>query len=327
MSHDLYEALIGGGADSPQKVQIIAEALRRRNSMGMLGQITGDKALVGSGKELTASSDDYAKQLQQTRQDTSRQGQTKAYQDAQLKHMDDVLAETKRNNDQDHQYQMEMAEAAGIRANRPPGGGKIPKLRQGDIKELQDLSQTVGAIDSLDEFMKNGGSFGAKTALGIPMPGSRALANTAASYGFGNEADKKTFAAKQNWDLFYNIASRNRMFGATLTDAEKKSWADANPSGSMTDEQIKAALPIMRRVFKHRMDSRVGGLAKEGYNVEALADYADIQGVNSPVGGPGLAPDTGAAPEGAAPVVPAGAAPRGAPKRWVQQPDGTFKAE
>lgn len=321
MADDLYAALIGEGANNPEKSAIIAAALRRRNQMGMLGQITGDKVLVGAGRELTNSSDDYAKQLQSIREHGIDNAQTEKYQGGQLRYMNDNLAETRRNNDMDHEYQMAMAEAAGIRANRPPGGGKIPKLRQGDIKELQDLSQTIGAIDSLQGFIGEGGSFGAKKVAGVAVPGSRALANTAAAMGYGSEADKKTFAAKQNWDLFYNIANRNRMFGATLTDAEKKSWADANPSGSQTDDQITKALPVMKKVFEHRMKAKASGLMKEGYNAEALADYADIQGVNSPVGGAGLAQDAGPAPPGAAP--PAGVKP----KRWVEQADGTFKQE
>lgn len=280
MDAELYEALISGGAGD--KGSIIAQALRRRNMMGQLGQITGDKFLAPTGKGLSSSADDYAAQLQQTRQNDIRQKQSQEYQTGQLKHMDAVLAETKRNNDMDHEYQMLMAAAAGARAENA-GKGKIPKLRQGDIKELQDLGNTLGAIDGLTNFLNEGGSFGAVKVGKIPLPGARAFKNYAASKGFGSDEDKASFLAKQNWDRLYNLAERNRLFGATLTETERKSWDSANPSIAQTDEQIKMALPIMRKVFQHRLEKKSSGLLKEGYSGEALADYADIPGVNLPV--------------------------------------------
>ncbi len=277
---DIYEAIIGEGAGKGQRAALIAAALRRRNNMGLLGQITGDKTLAPAGRELTNSSDAYSEMLQQIRQNDNRAAQTKDYQTGQLDHMAAALAETKRNNDMDHEYQMAMAAAAGLKAEKAGTGGKIPKLRQGDIKEMQDLSQTIGAVDDLSKFLEQGGSFGAVKVAGLPVPGARTFKNYAASKGYGNDADKASFLAKQKWDLFYNIAERNRMFGATLTDAEKKSWADANPSVGQTDEQIAKALPIMRKVFDHRLKKKASGLLKEGYSGEALADFTDIPGVN-----------------------------------------------
>lgn len=285
---DLYEALIGEGAG--KKTALIAELLRRRNEMGQLGMITGDKVLSGVGEGLARDSDAYAKQLQQIRQfgvdsgqEDRRMDQTEAYQTGQLQHMRDTLAETRRNNDLDHEYQMLMAAAAGLRAEKTgAGSGKIPKLRQGDIKELQDLSATVGTIDSLAKYLDEGGKFGAKEFMGVPVPGSRALANTLAAKGFGSDQDKAAFAKKQEWSRMYDLAERNRLFGATLTPNEQKSWQEANPSVGMTDAQIRAALPVMRKVFKHRLDSKASGLVKEGYSGEAIADYADVPGVNLP---------------------------------------------
>ncbi len=306
---DIYAALIGEGAGSGEKAALIAAALRRRNMLGQLGQITGDRVLSPVGKGLSQSSDNYAEQLQAIRQKDADNAQTKSYQDGQLGYMRDNLAETKRNNDLQHAYHMAMAEAAGLKAQKT--GGKLPKLRQGDITELQDLSQSIGIVDGLQKFMSEGGTFGAETmAIGgkeVAVPGMRTFKNYAASKGFGSPEDKATFLAKQNWERLYNLAERNRLFGATLTDTEKKSWADANPSVGQTDKQIAAALPIMRKVFEHRRDKKVSGLTKEGYSAEAMADYADVPGVNLPttVGGdeeapqqPGpVAPTAGGAPK------------------------------
>ncbi len=296
---DIYEALIGEGAG--QKSALLAQLLRRRNEMGQLGQITGDKVLSGVGQGLTKEVGNQTEALQQIRQFGVGAGQrdqqlqqTQDYQTGQLDHMRNTLAETKRANDLEHEYRMLMAEAAGIRANKTGTGGKIPKLRQGDIKELQDLSATIGTIDGMEQYLAGGGKFGAKEFLGTPVPGSRGLANTMASYGIGKKEDLEAFAKKQEWSRMYDLAERNRLFGATLTPNEQKSWKEANPSVSMTDAQIAAALPIMRKVFQHRLDRKVSGLTKEGYNAEAMADYADVPGVNTP-----LAPMDGAqAPQG-----------------------------
>ncbi len=297
---DLYEALIGEGAGSKQA--LLAEMLRRRNEMGQLGMITGDKVLSGVGQGLAKDSDSYAKQLQDIRQfgieekgANRRMDQTERYQTDQLEHMRNVLAENKRANDLDHEYKMLMAAAAGLRAEKAGTGGKIPKLRQGDIKELQDLSATVGTIDSLQAYLDGGGAFGAKEVMGIPVPGSRGLSNTLASYGIGKKEDLDAFAKKQEWSRMYDLAERNRLFGATLTPNEQKSWKEANPSTNMTDAQIKAALPVMRKVFSHRLDKKVSGLTKEGYSGEAMADYADIPGVNTPALPP-MAGEGGGAP-------------------------------
>lgn len=312
MASDLYEALISGGAGN--KAEVIANALRRRREMGELGVLTGDKVLSQLGGNLTKSADDYADQLERSRQDTRRQDQTQFYQQGQLDHMGALLDETKRRNDMDHIYKMLMAQAALDRANRPGGGGRIPKLRQGDIKELQDLGETIGTIDSVENFLRGGGSFGAVTldvgGKELPLLGLRTFKNFAASKGLGTPEDKASFQAKQHWERLYNIAERNRMFGATLTTNEKKSWDQANPSVGMTDEQIAAALPVMRKVYEHRLNRKASGLIKEGYSAEAVADYADVPGINLPlaVGGD---QEMDAARGGAAPP----AAPTGAGKR------------
>lgn len=286
---DLYAALIGEGAKGPEKSALIAAALRRQKEIGQLGQLTGDKVLSGLGKGMSGEVDRYATDLQGIRQHATDDEQTALYQGGQLAHMGETLAQQKQRDQWTHEYQMAMAAAAQDRANRPLGGGKIPKITQGDKKELQQLGETIGAIDGLQTFIQEGGKFGAVKVLegkdgkgGIPLPGARALKNWAASSGMGSDADKASFLAKQNWDKAYNLAERNKLFGATLTPAELKSWAQASPSVSQTDEQIAAALPLMKKIFSHRLEKKVSGLMKDGYNPGAIAEYADVPGVNLP---------------------------------------------
>lgn len=288
MEDDIYSSLIGAGPSSAQQQMIIAAALRKQKALGQLGQLTGDRVLAPLGQGMGKEADTYADQLQQQRQfgiqssQRDRQlGQTEQYQQGQLDHMKATEDLTRRGQTLDHIYQMMMAQAALERAEKV-GTAKIPRLRQGDLKDLQDMSQTLGAIKGLEDFIGGGGKFGAVEVAGKPIPGARALKNTMAGIGIGTEADKESYLAKQTWDRLYTLAERNRLFGATLTSNEQKSWKQANPSTNLTDEQITQALPIMRKVLKHRLDKKVSGLTKEGYSPEAMADYADVPGVNLP---------------------------------------------
>jgi hypothetical protein len=285
MDGDLYDVLLGAAPSDPQKQAAVAKQLRRRRSFGELGALTGDRVLQPFGQGLSKQADNYAEQLQATRQMDTDNAQTKSYQDSQVKHSDAVLAETHRKNTLDHIYQMLMASAAQEKAEKT-GQPKIPKLRQGDIKDLQDQAQTIGEFKSLEDFIAGGGKFGAHKILekedgtgGIPIPGSRGLTNTMARFGFGSEEDKASFAAKQKFDRLYTLASRNALFGATLTPNEMTAWKDANPDIRQSDEQIAKALPVLRKVITNRLQRKVAGLTRENYDEGAINEYADLQGL------------------------------------------------
>jgi hypothetical protein len=275
MDGDLYSYLLGE-SPSPQKQAAIANQLRRRRSFGELGALTGDRVLQPFGQGLSKQADNYASQMQDVRQADIDNAQTKRYQEGQLSHMKDTLAETRRGNTLDHVYQMLMAQAALNRADKV-GSPKIPKLRQGDVKDLQDMAQEVGEFKELENFLAGGGKFGAHEVGGVPIPGSRALTNTMARFGFGSEENKEAFAAKQKFDRLYTLGARNRLFGATLTPNEMQAWNDANPQTRQSDEQISKALPVLRKVFSRRLENKVAGLTRENYDPQAIAEYADLE--------------------------------------------------
>lgn len=291
MDDDIYTALIGAAPTDGQSQKAIAAQLRRRRSFGELGALTGDRVLQPFGQSLMKSADADAASIQDTRLKDVDNAQTEKYQTGQLGHMGSVLAETIRaqNMDdattrrgQDLSYEAALARAAA--AGRK-SGGKPPRLTISDKKDLQDLAQDIGSMEGLESFIKRGGSFGAKKIAGVPIPGSRALANTKARFGFGDQADKESFLAKQEFDRLYTLGARNRLFGATLTNNEQKAWDDANPQIRQSDEQIAQALPILRKVMEHRIKHKSAGLAAEGYNQEAINEYAEIPQLNLLVGG------------------------------------------
>lgn len=65
---DLYQMLIGGSPEGPEQMQMAAQALRRKNDLGILGMLTGDQQLGQVGGALLGNAQRGAQQMQQTRQ-------------------------------------------------------------------------------------------------------------------------------------------------------------------------------------------------------------------------------------------------------------------
>lgn len=286
---DIYQALIGAAPSGVDQQAAIAEQLRRRRSLGELGALTGDRVLQPFGQGVVQQADSYAQQMQDIRQKDIDNAQTKAYQDGQLGHMGNVLQESIRAQNMDdattRRGQDLDLEAARLRAAR--AGGRRPgsgRLRQGDIKDLQDISETIGILDGVERFIDEGGNFGAVEIGGVALPGAREASNALANRGLGTEDMKRTALAKQNFDRLYTLTQRNRMFGATLTANEQKAWESANPSVRQTDAQIMQAIPIMRKALMHRAQGKANGLVAEGYNPEAIDYYMGTPNIELPTG-------------------------------------------
>jgi len=141
---DLYQTLIGPPPGINQH-SAVADQLRRRRSFGELGAISGDPVLQPFGKGQVAESDQYAKQLQDTRQKDIDNSQTQQYQTAQLNHMKTLTDLEKRGQDLDHIFKMMMAEAALEKADKT-GMQKPQKLTYADRTKLENMSSMVNAV-------------------------------------------------------------------------------------------------------------------------------------------------------------------------------------
>lgn len=285
---DIYASLIGKAPSKKEEQKAIADALRRKRAFGELAALSGDKVLQPFGREQLEAADAAAKQIQNTRLADVDNEQTAAYQSGQLQHMGGLLDESIRAaNMRDataRRGQDISLLAATLRAMKS-GTKAPPRLRVSDIKNLQDLSQDIGSMQGLEKFLSEGGKFGAVEVAGVPIPGSRSLSNALASRGLGSKEAKKSFLAKQEFDRLYTLGARNRLFGATLTPNEQTAWENANPSIRQSDAQIAEAIPILRKVLQQRLKNMGTGLAKEGYNAEAIGEYSSIPGLELPVAG------------------------------------------
>lgn len=269
---DLYEYLISG---TPEQAQIpaLVEQLRKRQQFGALGQLTGDKVLAPFGQGLSRQTDQYAQQLQDTRQRDADNAQTKRYQDAQISHQEAVLRATldrDRNNAENQRRRAEAdmlrAQAALARANTTKPNTK-PLTIQG-INDLNDTRQQSNKITSLKDSFKT-------DYARMSLPGQRVLSNTLARIGIGGPEAKEAFEWWRQFQMDFNILARNQMFGATLSANEKASWDKAVAGEEMDANQIRTVLETMDRWYKKNLVDKAQ-LYSGSYNPEQVAKGAGL---------------------------------------------------
>ena len=271
---DDYLSLIGAAPTTAEQQKVIADALRRRRTFGELATLTGDKVLQPFGQGLSQQADQYAKQLQQTRQQDADNAQTKQYQDSQIKHWDDVLAETIRSNNLDFQAQMAAirqreqdsmldAYTKGIGGGRKITDSTRNKMLQ-HAETMQSMSDLLGAFNP--EYTQQWGA----------GPQSR-LPNLAAQYGVGTKTSKEAQQWWSEWQKFYTLPMRNLLFGATLTPNEQKAWEEVNINPGMSEKQIKTRIGRLLSVAQSSAKRRSAEMSIEGFDPEVLRSiYGDV---------------------------------------------------
>lgn len=288
MEDELYDALIGADISKTAKAKVIAEALRRRSDIGLLGQVSGDKVLAPVGKQMSQQADQYATDLQGIRQSgieeeqKNRQlGQTKAYQDEQLRLMGTGQTEDKRwhnlqylMNDRDNAARLAAAQSKKFKTI--PGSTKLKAVaaRQG-LSVLQEMEKTFK-----DSYA------GQKN-----FPGWNALKNKAVANQVGTDKFLKENEPQQAWyanlDRLYNLQERYKLFGATLTNNEFKSWLETNINPNMSAAQIRNKLETLKVSALNELD-----LAREGYDTEEF-NPEEVEGTFGAGGGGFQTSDSG----------------------------------
>lgn len=267
---DIYEVLIGEAPKDADKAAATAAALRRRRSFGELGLLSGDRILSKYGQGAVRQADDYASQIQQTRQQDTDNAQTRRYQDAQVGHMGSVLDETMRANRERERLTARGQDMSLLEAQaRARASNKPPKLTVSDRRDLTEGAGLVGNLQDLLSGFKD--EYAAPQVMGKSIPFARPLSNTISSMGLGD----KEMDEAQNWwaasDRLYTLFQRNKMFGATLTSNEMKAWAEANANKNMKPEQIKGMLNNILQVAAEDLTANVEGFEAGGYDPEQIA--------------------------------------------------------
>jgi hypothetical protein len=306
---DLYESLLGSGAPDKSQQAQVAASLRRRRAFGELGVLTGDQALQSFGSDAIKSADKQVSDFQNIRQKDIDNAQTEKYQTGQLKHMDETLAETKRNNDMENKSRLLMAMAALTKAERT-GAAKQLKMTYADRNKLEVTSQLVHNGDELNNTFDD--SFTQKLGAG---PQSK-LPNAMASIGLGTEGSKKAANWWAQWNQIYTLPQRNKAFGATLTPHERQAWAESDINPTMDAKIIRERAANIMKMFH-----RAGGQMDREYRTAGvdpnLMDVYDLGDGSQPDQMPQQqAPGPGGAPM----PQPQGPPPGGAPMPQQQAP-------
>jgi hypothetical protein len=266
---DIYDVLIGESPKDADRAAATAAALRRRRSFGELGMLSGDKVLSKYGQNAVSQADDYANRIQQTRQQDLDNAQTQSYQQGQLGHMGNVLAETMRANKERERLTARGQDLGLLEAQaRARASNKPPKLTVSDRRDLTEGAGLVGNIQDLKSGFKE--DFAAPQVMGKSIPGARPLANAMSAMGLGTD---KMDDAQRWWaasDRLYTLFQRNKLFGATLTSNEMKAWAQANANKNMKPEQIKSMLDDILRVAQEELTANVEGFEAGGYAPEQI---------------------------------------------------------
>jgi len=281
---NLYEYLIGAAPSENKTQKEIAAQLRRRRSFGELGALTGDRVLQPFGAGLVKQADAQASDLQDIRQKDTDNEQTKVYQDSQTSHMKEMERLTERGQTLDHIYQMLMAQAAGLKAEK--AGAKPSKLTYSDRNKLE---QMTGMIHSADESM---GSFKDEYAQRLgPGPQSK-LPNFMASIGVGTKGSEEASNWWSKWNLIYSLPQRNATFGATLTPTERQAWAESDINPSMDPKVIRDRADKVVKILR-RKGAMMNRTYRSQFDPEVIDDYSlpgEEELVGSPRGHGGLAP-------------------------------------
>lgn len=115
---DIYSALLGGPPTDAEKQATLVQALRRRNQLGLMNQLSGDPVLNPMGATMAKGADTQAQELGQQRIANQQLAQSAAYQQGELEHgkgelenSKNVLAESIREHNLQFQAKkMEMGE-------------------------------------------------------------------------------------------------------------------------------------------------------------------------------------------------------------------------
>ena len=269
---DIYSAIIGEPTSDKEKLMMIANQLRKRQMLGQLGQLTGDRVLAPMGAGMV-------KQVGEQAEDVGRRGEQARYRqyqegaslrsDARAK---ETLASNEKMSGLDRAAAMErermgnaaMLEAARIRATQSDKeDAKLEKERRKALASgIKDLSGRLakGRFEELDVAFKQADVKMAPYA-GQDLPG----------FGMGKYSPLPTSVAFRAAVLApaknLTLAARS---GATVVDQELLRLAQEMEAMSplASDEQFLDAYGR----FRERYEAQKQGI-KAGFHPDIVAEY------------------------------------------------------
>jgi hypothetical protein len=239
--------------------------------VGQLGAISGDSQIGPFGANMVNQADKYAEQFQQIRQNDIDDMRTQDYYTGQLDHMGNALGETSRHNKElERLRQLEIEgniREAEIRAQ----GTSRRKMTDSTRNKITDtLSAYEGAKGLLGTFKDD---YVQKLGAG---PQSL-LPNTLAQYGLGTPGMKEAQNWWGAWQELRTLPERNRLFGATLTDNEKREWTKADINAAQDPKQVKVAVLRIMKILQDKARQNARVMMADNFSAEDIEmAYGDI---------------------------------------------------
>jgi hypothetical protein len=265
---DIYSAIIGEPTSDREKLMMIAEKLRKREMLGQLGQLTGDRVISPMGAGIV-------KQVSAQAEDIGRRGETARYRKYQEKQSADTLAQRAAEQAWQEKFQAgqlglqraQLAQAREIarlnrdalleRARLAAEAKKTPS--NAELKAASTAEQKARAADRLSGWAGRlgnempEGSVNAKKDLTYDILATIKPAWGEAFRSKAYNADQKTWRAEA--DRFDQEVS-NLAAGLAITGyelANKMKWSPFAPGLSPDDSVARAT--VLKKVFDEQAKS------------------------------------------------------------------------
>lgn len=269
---DIYSAILGEPTSDKEKLMVIADQLRKRQMLGQLGQVTGDRVLAPMGAGMV-------KQTTEQAEDIGRRGETARYrkyqEGASLRSDERARAEQtwrEKNAIEDRALKLklqEMDNAAQLEAARIRADTKdTKKYKQMTVKQVEDLTteyEDARNFSTVKDDFKDEYS-------GYKLPGARALTNAMAARApiLATEGQEKAQSWWAKYNNLYTLPERNALFGATLTDNEQEEWKKNAISENMTPTQIRERLEWYETKRREKLAALTRNFKSANYDPELI---------------------------------------------------------
>lgn len=269
---DIYSAILGEPTSDREKLMMVADQLRKRQTLGQLGQITGDRVLapMGAGmvKQATQQAEDIGSRAEQARYRKYQEGASLRTDEreraAQAWRERDAVLERALRRELEAARNATVIEAARIRES----GDDKKKYRPMTFKQVQDATNMYLDAQNMGEIVSG---FKDEYA-GMKVPYARALTNSLAANV--PLLTPKSAEKAQNWwatfNQIYTLPERNELFGATLTDNEQAEWKRNAISENMTAEQIRERLNWYETKRREKLPIMARNLKAANYDPELI---------------------------------------------------------
>ena len=232
----------------PELQQQIAASLRRRDGMGTIMALTGDRAAAPVGQQMMKDTGAEKQRLINQR-----------YYQGLLENQQKALEERARATDL--AYRGNMARTRAMLAKSKPMR-PVPKTIQ------EELVNGRGILKGIDELART-----FDPSMQSSFPGSGALRKTLGqSAPMLASADMKKYAEwRGNFERWYAAVKRHDLFGSALTATEAKNWVQQAVDPDASDEQVQRALHNIKRILEPAHEAYMRANARM-YDPEVIAD-------------------------------------------------------